>query len=492
MQEESTTTEIPWVAGSVNGAPTSQVRFWEADRSRPGCGAILAASIRGAYSWRLTAACGARSVEDCLPVAIQTTTLDNGLRVTAIGLPHLHTASISVFVKVGSRFERPEDNGLSHFVEHMLFRGTDRHPSSRELSVAIESLGSSLHAETGRDLSVFHLAVEPEFVAAAMELLAEVLSRPSFADIELERSIILEEMIADYDEDGMEVNGDDIARGLLFGDHPLGQRIIGPERNVRRFTEADVRRHFTRHYTACNMHVCVAGPVVSERVQDTARAYFGHLQAGAPISAQAPELAQDSVRYRHIHETGSQTSVHLLFHSIPDMQAEYLASVALRRALDDGMSTPLHYELCDQRGLAYEISAGIEPLADVALFDITGATSQAKVPQLIAGILTIIERFRSAPISAAALTRIKRRYRYELASVMDDSYAIASLLCSPALYYRPHSMEERLQRMDEMTAEDIRSAAQTIFRPDRMVAAVVGPLSRARKGEVRDLVQGWR
>ena len=427
-----------------------------------------------------------------MPADILTTELDNGLRVTSIGLPHLHTASLSVFVKVGSRFESPADNGLSHFVEHMLFRGTSEHPSSRELSVAIESLGSSLHAETGRDLSVYHLAVEPDFVAPATKLLADVLSRPRFADIELERSLILEEMLADYDEDGVEVNGDDIARGLLFGDHPLGQRIIGPEGNVRRFTEADIRRHFARHYTAHNMHVCVSGPVSAAQVQDCVRAYFGHIAPGDPLEVSAPVLAQQGVHYRHVDDSGSQTSVHLLFHSIPDMAREYLASVALRRALDDGMSTPLHFELCDQRGLAYEISAGIEPLADVALFDITGATSQAKVPQLIDGLLTMLDRFREQPISAAELTRIKRRYRYDLASIMDDAYAMSNMLCSPALYYQPRTIAERLEEMDAMTAADIQAVARTIFRPERLVVAVVGPLSRARKGEVRERVYGWQ
>lgn len=433
-----------------------------------------------------------RSVVASLPADIQTTELENGLRVTTIGLPHLHTTSLSMFVKVGSRFEASRDNGLSHFVEHMLFRGTRTYPSSRELSVAIESLGSSLHAETGRDLSVYYLSVEPDVIHPAMELMAEVLSRPSFADIELERSLILEEMVADYDEAGVEVNGDDIARGLLFGTHPLAQRIIGPESNVRRFSEADVRRHFARHYTASNMHLCVAGPVGADAVLTSARAYFGHIARGESMPVSAPQVDRDQVSYRHVNDSGSQTSVHLLFHAIPDMAPEYLASVALRRALDDGMSTPLHYELCDQRGLAYEISAGIEPLADVALFDITGATSQAKVPQLIDGILTIIDRFRHSQVSADELARIKRRYRYELASVMDDGYALASLLCSPTLYYQPRSIEARRRAMDEMSAADIQVAAQTIFCPARMVVAVVGPLSRARRGEVRELVHGWR
>ena len=367
---------------------------------------------------------------------VHESTLADGLRVTTIGLPHLHTASISAFVKVGSRFEEPSDNGLSHFVEHMLFRGTDAHPSSRRLGIAIENLGSSMHAETGRDLSVYSLPVEPDLVAPGMSLMAEFLTRPRFADIELERSIILEELNADYDEDGVEVNGDDIAYGLMFGSHPLGQRIIGPAANVRRFTVADVSRHHRRHYTARNLHICVAGPVTPEQVESCARACLADLPSGQPAVAQPLSAAvhqQERVLYKHVRDTGSQTAVHFLFRSVPDMAPEYLASVALLRALDDGMATPLHYRLCDQRGLAYEIGAGLEPLADVALFDITGATSQAKLPRLIAGVLELLTEFRETPLSDAALARVKRRYRFELASMLDDGPALSSLLCGPAL-----------------------------------------------------------
>ncbi len=119
---------------------------------------------------------------------VTTTTLDNGLAVTTVALPHLHTAVCALFIKVGARFESSTDNGLSHFVEHMLFRGTERYPTSLALNTAVEQLGSTLHAETGRDYTLFQLALEPEYVAKGIELLGELVGRPRFADIELERN----------------------------------------------------------------------------------------------------------------------------------------------------------------------------------------------------------------------------------------------------------------------------------------------------------------
>ncbi|MGH9887611.1 MAG: M16 family metallopeptidase, partial [bacterium] len=171
-------------------------------------------------------------VDPRLDPAVETTTLDNGLAVTTVALPHLHTAVCALFVKVGARFELPDDNGLSHFTEHMLFRGTERYPTSLALNTAVERLGSTLHAETGRDYTLFQLALEPELVGPAIDVLGELLARPRFSDIELERELVLEELNEDYDEQGVEINADDIARGLVFEAHPLGQRIIGPRTNV--------------------------------------------------------------------------------------------------------------------------------------------------------------------------------------------------------------------------------------------------------------------
>src|SRR5512140_195454 len=121
-------------------------------------------------------------VDSRLDPDVETTTLDNGLAVTTVALPHLHTAVCALFVKVGARFETPEDNGLSHFVEHMLFRGTEAYPTSLALNTAVEELGSTLHAETGRDYSLFQLALEPELVPQAITLLGELLGRPRFTE----------------------------------------------------------------------------------------------------------------------------------------------------------------------------------------------------------------------------------------------------------------------------------------------------------------------
>ena len=144
--------------------------------------------------------------------------LANGLRVVTVELPHLHTATLIVYAKLGSRYETPEDNGLSHFLEHMLFRGTERYPDSLALNFAIEELGGTLYAETGRDLSLYQITVDPGLVPQGIALLGEIFGAPAFTQIDLERQIILEEINEDLDEDGRDINLDDLGRRERVGD----------------------------------------------------------------------------------------------------------------------------------------------------------------------------------------------------------------------------------------------------------------------------------
>jgi predicted Zn-dependent peptidase len=425
-------------------------------------------------------------------IAARATRLPNQLRVVTVELPHLHTASLVLYVKVGSRLERAEDNGLSHFVEHMLFRGTERHPSSYDINFAFEALGGTLHAETGRDYSLFQVTLVPGMLDSGIELFGELFTRPRFADLELERKLILEELSEDYDERGAEINSGDLVRGLLFADHPLAQRIIGPPANVERFTEADVRRHFARYYCAANAILVAAGPVEHGPVVAAAGRHLGGLAAGEEAVAEPARFEQTGARFQHVADSGSQTSLEVLWRGVPELDPDYLASVALVRALDDGMSTRLHYRLCDQLGLAYSLGAGLEPLHDVTVMEVSGSTSNGKVTELVTRLLALVNEVRSEGLSDAELTKVKRRYRYDLLASIDDANAMAGWFGGTSLYYTPTTLEERASRMDRVTAEDVKRAATRVLAPDNLAVVVVGSLSRARLGELRSAIAEYR
>jgi predicted Zn-dependent peptidase len=422
---------------------------------------------------------------------VATSTLPNGLRVTTVSLPHLHTATVAAFVKVGARFESPDDNGLSHFTEHMMFRGTASHPDSLALNTAIERLGGTLHAETGRDYTLLQSSFEPALIEPGLAIYGELFARPRFGDIELERALILEEINEDYDESDVEINADDIARGLMFEGHALGQRIIGPRANVERFDEDDVRRHFARFYGAKNAIVCVAGPVEHKPIVALARKHLAAWPAGAPAEAEPAPAFDGGPRWKHVPDSGSQTNLALILRGIPELDPAYMSFVALLRCLDDGMSTRLHYQLCDQKGLAYSINAGIEPLADVALLEVTGATANAKLPPLVGELLALLGRLRDG-VTEADLAKARTRYRHEMLASLDDPSAMAGWFGGAALYYPPPTLAERLAQMEAVTVADVAAAARRVIQPDNLVLAVVGALSRARQGELRQVIRDWR
>ncbi|MFH0901539.1 MAG: pitrilysin family protein [Pseudomonadota bacterium] len=418
--------------------------------------------------------------------------LPNGLRVVTIELPHLHTAALVVYSRAGARYESTEESGLSHFVEHMLFRGTTNHPSSWELNFAIEELGGTLYAETGRDYSLFQISLHPSLVDQGMSLLGEIFTAPTFSQLEVERELIIEEINEDLDERGNDIDVDDLAHATAFPKHPLGQKITGPLSNVERFKLDDIRDHFSTLYGASNMVLTVAGPVERARMLELAATSFGALPKGQLRTVAAPDEMTDGPRLAYVRNPGAQTSVQVLLRAFPERDPRYPALQTLSRILDDGMSTRLHYTLCDQLGLAYSVGACIEPFQDCALFELDGATAHAKVAELLERALELLSKLGSDPVSDAEILKAKRRYRYDLYAALDDAEAMAGWFGGTELFYPPPGFAEKLARIEAVTSDDVRQAAQAIFQPQRLVVATSGLLGSKQRRDIERVVKKWR
>jgi predicted Zn-dependent peptidase len=419
------------------------------------------------------------------------TVLPNGLRVVTVELPYLHTASLVVYARVGSRYETPEDNGLSHFLEHMLFRGTRSRPSSYALNLAIEELGGTLYAETGRDYSLYQISLDPELVPQGIALLAEIFSEPALTEIELERQIILEELSEDFDEKGRDLNLYDLMRKTVFGEHALGQKITGPGSNIERFSVDDVRRHYASFYGAENLIFCVAGPVPHEAVVASGAEVLSRLPRGSVATSTTPSEETGGPRFEYIENPGAQTALSIVFRAIPETDLDFVAMQALSRILDDGMSTRLHYTLCDQLGLAYYVQGGIDSYHDAALIEVDGASTHAKFPDLVGRALELLGRFRHEPVTAAELTKAKRRHRFDLAAAFDDTDAMAGWYGASELFFPPPSFEHKVARMEAVTPEAIMRVAQRVFVPERLVVGASGKLTVKQKRLAEKLVKGW-
>lgn len=216
--------------------------------------------------------------------------LKNGLRLVTIETPHLHSALVAVHVRVGSRHETAATNGVSHFLEHVIFRGSERFADSLEVNGLIEDAGGSLNGMTQRDQSHYDTPIHPRHLGLGLDVLGDLVSRPRFLGVELEREIILEEMMDELDMSGRDIDVGNLAMRLMFGGHPLGLKVAGTPESVRALTEADLRAHHARFYGAANMVVSVAGPVRHEEVLPMVESAFAALGRGEAAVEMAPVL----------------------------------------------------------------------------------------------------------------------------------------------------------------------------------------------------------
>ncbi len=412
-------------------------------------------------------------------------TLDNGLRLLVAPLPHLHTVAVSVFVRAGSRYETRETNGLSHLLEHMLFRGTATYPNSYALNHAIEELGGDLDAATHVDFTSYELSLPPESFAEGTRRVAEIFRAPIFEGLDVEKQVLKEEILEDLDEDGKEIDVDNISRSLLFGEDPLGFTIPGSIENVLSFDERSLRAHMSRHYGASNMVVCVAGAVDAAAALDAAYGGFGSLSAGE--RTRCPETSSGPLpgRFRYVHDAGSQTRLRLSFHTFGLQHHDMMALQLLGRVLDDGMSTRMHRRICDETGLCYDAFADVDPYEERGVFDLGGSVEHEKTPALVEELLGLVDSLRDEPISKDEFEKARRRYLWDLQGALDDDTGIASFYGTNLLFDLPDTLESAAAEARALDVEDLRRVARTILEPSRAHLSCVGVLDDGLEERVR-------
>jgi predicted Zn-dependent peptidase len=415
-------------------------------------------------------------------------TLGSGLRVRLIPLPHLQSATVSVFVRVGSRYETAETNGLSHFLEHMLYRGTKAHPAPHELNLAIERLGGTLDAATHVDFTSYDLTLPAETIGKGLELLAEVLRQPLLMELRTEKQIIREEILEDLNEEGEQIDIDNVSRQLLYPDHPLGFPIAGPLENLDRFETADLRRHHVRHYTARNSVVCVAGAFEPQSFGDAIRSHFDGMPAGDPIEPSHSSKDATPGRFCYVHEHGSQTDVRLSFHTPGVTSAEAPTLVLLARVLDDGLSTRVHQTICEERGLAYEAFAANDTFEDCGVFDFGASVEHRKAPMLVETVFELIGELQRHVPTDDEVEKAKRRYLWDLRMVRDDPEDTAHFVGTSALFGLPERISTVAEQVARVTPGDIQRAVRQYLEPKDAYLTCVGVLDKGLLSDLRSLV----
>jgi predicted Zn-dependent peptidase len=430
---------------------------------------------------------------------VKQTRLSSGLTVVAVSLPHLHTVCITVRVRAGSRYETSETNGISHFVEHMLYRGNLAVGDAASLHRAAARLGGMLEAHTYQESVRFSITVAPDRLDDALSFLGSFFATPCFDDIEVERAVVLDEMTRYLDPDGEPWDRSDRVRQLLFADHALALLPIGRRENVMAFQGDEVRRHFSTHYTGTNVVVGIAGPCDVDTVLAAAERHIDVFEPGSLI--QSPRYLppqQRSMpsfgwpRILHLPSHHEDVDLFVSFITVSGTPRENLALDAVRRALGDGLESLLHAELSQRRGLVYSTNTWLTSFSDVHLFETVSVVQPDRISEVLGRKLAVLAKVRRAGVDEELLDIIKARHRVELLSLYNNCRWLVAWAASNAAHGDPPlDPASHDAIVNGFTPDMLRDAAQRLMVSANTMICSAGALDIETARQLAWRVVGW-
>jgi predicted Zn-dependent peptidase len=409
------------------------------------------------------------------------TVLQNGLRVVSSSLPHTRSVSINIFIGAGSRYESDDVAGVSHFLEHMLFKGTKRRPTAREISEEIEGIGGIMNAGTDKELTVYWAKVGDHRFAATLDILADSLlnSLMDPQELEKEREVILEELAMTEDSPADMVNI--LIDEVVWPHQPLGRDTGGTPESVRAITRDDVVRYMGELYVPQNTVVAVAGNVGHDEVIEQVDKHLGDWEArpfGTWFPAQIPD---DSPRLRLRSKRTEQAHFCLATPGLSAAHPDRYALDVLNAVLGEGMSSRLFLEIREKRSLCYDVHSYVNHYLDTGSTVVSAGVDPRKLDEALRA--TMDELLRMAePVPERELAKAKEFIKGRLQLRMEDTRAVASWLGGQELLRREIlTVDEVLAIVDSIGIGDLQRVAEALLRPSSFRLAVVGPFrSEAR------------
>ena len=417
-----------------------------------------------------------------------THTLANGLRVVCCEMPHLHSAELAIYLKVGGRNDPSGREGLSHFLEHILFRGTSEFASSLEIETAFEAIGGAPNAATDAEATCFYSRIHPDHIRRGMEIFASMLLRPLLEGVDIEKRIIAEEAREDLNENGVEINPDSIAGRLLWPGHPLGMPTVGTLDSIAAITRKDLERHLAQFYTPVNAVVTVAGPVRSHQIFSAAGEVFGNWTGGKPLALIPASFHKNNPRIYFVRDSDSQMSLQLAFLGIPRGDKRFMSLRLLRRLLAGCGSSRLHLRLREELGIVYSVDAAIAGYEETGCIAFDFQTAPETLLQAIDAAMTEIGRIAAEPVSTKELDRIRQSYIFDLEYSRDSAYEMGGRDGWGELMGVVRSIEEDQEELRGISTEDLQETARMLFAPGNLRLVAVGPWQKGMKKRTLELV----
>ena len=403
------------------------------------------------------------------------TVTDNGLRILTSHMPHTKSVSIVLYVGAGSRYETPEEAGISHFVEHMCFKGTPRRPTSKEISEAIEGVGGILNAATDRELTTYWCKVPRAHFQIALDVLADIIHEPLFdqVEIEKERHVILEELSMSYDIPSY--RADLLIDEVMWPDQPLGRDVGGTRESVTNINRDMLMHYMQRQYTIPNIVVSIAGSMPHEEATEAVDLRFRDRASHQPSPLFAAEDGQAEPRMSLERRKTEQAHICIAVKGLSYAHPDRHALDMLNAVLGEGMSSRLFLELRENQSLVYDVHTTTSHLKDCGTFIAYAGVEPKNTRKAIQSILHELHRIKEG-IPEEELHKAREYLKGRLILRMEDTRSVAAWLGAQELLHdQVLTVEQVLAKVDAITPDDIQRVASGLLVTEKLSMAIVGP-----------------
>src|SRR5579864_535250 len=402
--------------------------------------------------------------------------LPNGLTVITEEMDHIRSNSIGIWIKTGSRDEDKEWNGISHFVEHMVFKGT-QHRSAEEIARQVDSIGGNIDAFTAKECVSFSMKVLDEHLPIAMDVLSDLVLNPVFddQDITRERGVILEEI--KMDEDNPDYLVHEIFTQNFWKDHPLGKPILGTKETVKRFERPSVVEAYGHRFAPGNIIVSAAGNLDHDRFVELVTGHFEHMKPMKNgFHSSAPKIVSRIIlRNKKALE---QVQLCLGVPAHPIAHEKRHAGYILNTLLGGGMSSRLFQNIRERQGLAYSIYSDLNPYRDTGCMAVYAGTSLASAAKVVQSVVSEFRKLKSEPVPEEELRRAKDQLKGSLMLSLESSTARMSNLARQEMYFEHfYDLDELIAKIEAVTAEDLSRLANEFFQTDSVAVTALGNLN---------------
>lgn len=402
--------------------------------------------------------------------------LPNGLRLLTTYMPSMRSASISFFFAVGSRYEQDQVAGVSHFIEHMLFKGTRKYPTARLISEAIEGVGGTFNGSTGKELTNYTARVPGEFLSGVLDVLADMVRSSLFdpVEIEKERSVIIEELSATQDDPQEWVNL--LIDEVMWPRLPLGRDDAGSAQTVAKLRRQQMLDFFDTHYRPNSLVISIAGNIDHQQVLEQVEGLFSDWEAGSLPSWTESLPPQDVSLVRMIKKPTEQTNICLAALGAAYDSPHYYPILLINALLGDGMSSRLFQSIREEQGIAYDIGSYFNSYYETGNLVVSASVDPSHTEEAVRAILAELTRLCDVPVPTDELERIKAYVRGGILLGLEGTQQVASWLGSQeCLHNRVRDIDELIALIDAVTVQDIQHVARTCFAPEWRRLAIIGP-----------------